>query len=180
LSFLKSLFSTAAQDTQPLNPRLRDGYNEATKIAETIVKEKWRSTQPKPIEIALGYAAFYYWLVGGESLSQCPNHYEYPSDWTRMIAAMIITRVSENPAAVSLVRKQKPEFDGAKELALFPHKLPREHPVWGESTSRFTVMLCRDISCAATGMIGNLQFIDPEDPTSSLELGRELLQSAGG
>lgn len=161
-------------------PGIQTEYNqssafaEVTELGRAIPKEGWRKADPTMSEIALGYAAFYYWLVGGEELSGDPHHYSFPSESTRIISQMIIGLTIELPQLANAVRRQNPRFDARREIGLISLKLPRDHPAWGECVTRFVIMFCRTLACAALGQVGELRHVDPRNPQACRELGEAI------
>jgi hypothetical protein len=171
MNWLSSIFSK--QGTSHIEPghRQYEAFTEVVELAGSIPKQGWRKTDPTTAEIALGYAAFYYWLVGGEKLSGDPYHYSFLSESTRRVSEIVMRLTLEQPRLENAVRRQNPRFDARREIELIPLKLPNNHPVWGECVTRFVIMLCRTLACAAVGQIGELRHVDPRNPKACLELG---------
>lgn len=153
-------------------------FTEVVQLARAIQKEGWRKTDPTMAEIALGYAAFYYWLVGGEKLSGDPYHYSFPSESTRRVSQIVMGIALAEPRLAIAVRKHNPGFDALREIQMTPLKLPGNHPAWGECVTRFVIMLCRTLACAAIGQIGELRHISPRNPQSCFELGESIALTA--
>lgn len=109
-----------------------DAYSEVVLLARSISDEGWRKTQATNSEIALGYLAFYYWMVLGSEISGDPHHYSFPSESTRQVSEMLMVSISKAPTLVKAIRKERPGFDPIVEIGLVPLKLPPTHPVWGE------------------------------------------------
>jgi hypothetical protein len=170
LDFLKSRPSTGIGPGQ----RHYSAFTEVVQLARSIPKEGWRRTDPTTAEVALGYAAFYYWMVGGEKLSGDPHHYSFPSESTRRVSEMVIRLAIERPRLANAIRRQNPGFDARREIELIPSKLPKDHPIWGECVTRFVIMLCRTLACAAIGQIGELTQVDSRNPQDCLDLGKAI------
>jgi hypothetical protein len=173
MAFLDFLKSRPLSALEP-GHRHYQAFTEIVHLARSIPKEGWRKADPTAVEIVLGYAAFYYWLVGGEKLSGDPYHYSFPSESTRRVSEMVIRLALERPSLEKAIRGQNPGFDARREIELIPFKLPKDHPIWGECVTRFVIMLCRTLACAATGQIGELRHVDARNPQSCLELGKAI------
>ena len=108
--------------TSRLSASLIDAYQEIHNLASRIMAEKWRKSPPVEIEIALGYAAFFAWLWGGENLSEDPCHYDHPSNSTRLISLLVVSLTTERMELVHRIRALKSGFDPTSEVNLAQKK----------------------------------------------------------
>ena len=159
--------------------KYHDAYREILENANQVINGGWRKTPPSDAEIALGFTAFGVWLIAGQSSSD-PYYYSYPSESTRQMTLQLVEDIARSPSVLSAIRRKHPQFNPARELALAETKPDRNHPEWGESVTRWMIMMCRSLGMAATGQIGELRFTQYLPPRDWREIGIELTRSSFG
>jgi hypothetical protein len=173
------LFESARMELKqtPVNRATKEVFDEAYKL----YTEGWKHTHPSPIEIALGYAAYYHWKFNGESYTGDPYHFSVPNDSARKLALLVISQARLSTSLRDAIRRFHNDFDPEIELTLASQRASRSHPVWGECVTRSAILICRSLAYADRNLQSEpLRFMQNFAQDGYLELGRALSGPALG
>jgi len=100
-------------------------------------------------ELALGFAAFFYWLLNAFGRDTDPSYVRFANDSARKKATELIKAIMHQPQSLAAVSRKVPSFDPDYELLLSMGRLFPGQPGWEEwenCTTRATILLTRRLA----------------------------------
>jgi hypothetical protein len=129
------------------------------------------------LEKVLSFYAWLLWLSEGAQLKQAgdSSHFQHPNTTAREMAILTIANLGKSKAALSAIRRKRPNFNPVSECEWGWFKT--EHREWKECTTRSIVLGCRLLAYSLSGAAG---WMAPVNSTSFGELIGRIPMNASG